>query len=283
MPNVKEKKPFLPEFITKKRGKDAEPNPGEAAVNEPFVMTLPGINLIPQAVLEGYELKALQKRFVQLVAAALALILIIGAVLFGIQKITEIRVAAAEKEAASYATQIKALQPYENYRDSVQAKRKSIGEKMSTEVDTGKVIGELLNAAKASGVKLSESITVNVNTGEQSAQTGTGSSSSSGEACATADPFNSQPSVGCVSFTGQGNRGQISAFLNALDKNPHFNNAFVPTTSEGETPGFTGSVNFTGAFLTNNYSHLVSGDSAQSTPDTTTAPTTAPTEGATTP
>lgn len=250
----KEKKDFLPSFLNKKKKEENEVEGYNSS--KPFESRLPGVNLIPQSVLDGYALRAYQGKLIKFIVFLIIVILLIGAGLFGLQKVTEFRLNQAQTEEANYAKQVKALQPYENYKEEVSAKGATISSKMSAEIDTGKVSDTIRKIAKDAGVKL-DTTTVTVNTGE-TIDTTQGAPTSN---CVAASPFNSSPAVGCVAFSGTGDRDGVSKFLEGLDQNESFNNAFVPKTSSGESaPTFEGTVNFSGDFSTNNYSDLLGGE-----------------------
>lgn len=252
-----EKKPFLPEFLTrKKKGAEEDTEPQiNRNINAPFTPTNPGINLIPQAVLDGYALQRLQTQFAKAIVILIASIIALWGVLFGLEKVNEMRVNNAEAEAQQYRSEVQALQPYADYRDSVQNKRTTIGEKMSTEVDTGAIVEEITNAGNSAGVSVSSSLTIDVlNGASEGAEATTAQTISE---CAAANPFATEQSIGCVSFTGSGDRENVAEFIRLLEENPNFNNAFVPSTSGGENKEFSGFVNFTGGFLTNAYSDLL--------------------------
>lgn len=249
-----DKKSFLSGLKKNKNPGDTPSSDDNIDHSASFTPELPLINLIPAEVIQGYELKALQQKFIKGIGLLTVIILALWGVLFGLEKITEMRVASAQSEAAAYGQQVQALQPYADYRESVQNKRTTIGEKMSTEVDTGSIIEELRNIASSTGVSLSSSIQISVNTGETE---GNVSGGNSGAGCQSADPFTSQPSIGCVTFSGEGERTDVADFIENLNSHDYFNNTFVPETTSGETSQFTGSVNYTGGFLTNSYADLL--------------------------
>lgn len=252
---MSEKKSFLPSLSRKKKGEEQPEQ--NVDLNAPFTPRLPTLNFIPVEVLEGYKLKALQAKFVKGIGVLTVAILALWAALFGLEKMTQMRVTAAQEEANSYAAEVQTLQPYADYRDAVQSKRTTIGEKMSTEVDTGAIVDELRKISDDTGVSLSSSIQISVSTGEAASPEG-GAPAGGGEGCQAADPFTSQPSIGCVTFTGEGERSDVADFIEKLNAHDFFNNTFVPETTSGETSSFTGSVNYTGGFLTNAYADLLS-------------------------
>lgn len=262
--DTKEKKEFLPSFLNKKKDKETETEDKSGFENsKPFESRLPGINMIPQSVLDGYALRAYQGKLIKIVVILVVCMLVLGAGLFAFQKITELRLAKAQEEEQMYAQEITKLQPYETYKNDVESKSSTIGSKMATEIDTGKVSKEIRVIAKRSGVKL-DTTSISVNTGESAnAISNTGGTDSS---CVRSSPFGSSPSVGCLTFSGNGDRTKVSKFLSELEKETSFNNAFVPKTSSGteSDPTFEGTVNFSGEFLTNNYSDMTG---AQETPE----------------
>lgn len=260
-----DKKSFLSGLSLGKKKKDEDDVDSSMSnydPNQEFVPALPSVNLIPASVIEGYQLQALQARFVKGIGVLVVVVLALWGVLFGLEKISEMRVAQAQEEAAAYGSQVQALQPYADYRDSVQGKRTTIGEKMATEVNTGEVVDELKSIASSSGVSLSESVQISVSTGEEA--TGEGSAASGGT-CQSSDPFTSQPSIGCITFTGEGPRGDVADFIEELNSHDNFNNTFIPETTSGESQTFNGTVNYTGGFLTNAYADLLVDETGEET------------------
>lgn len=262
----KPKKEFFPSFLNKKKGElpEKDTDKGGYNPNKPFEPRLPGVNLIPQSVLDGYALRAYQGKLIKIVAVLIIVMLLVGAGLFGLQKITEYKLASAKQEEQTYAQQVKELQPYETYKEEVSSKSQTIGTKMATEIDTGEVSSEIRKLAKSSGVKLTSTV-ISVNTGETATDASGASTGGDASSCVLASPFNSSPSVGCVSFTGEGDRSGVAKFLEEIDGNSNFSNAFVPKTSAGgeEKATFEGTVNFSGEFMTNNYSDMLAGTQGQ--------------------
>lgn len=265
---AKEKRPFLPEFLTKKKGKTEQAETFDPTT--PFISTLPGINLIPQAVLDGYALQKLQAQFAKVIVILIVAIVALWGALFALEKIVEMRVNNAQAEVQEYGNQVKALQPYADYRDSVQSKRATIGEKMSTEVDTGAIISELNKIASNTNVSLSDSIIVEVLNGPAEGAEATTAQTTS--ECSASNPFATEQSIGCVTFVGTGDRTDVAEFIKQVEANPNFNNTFVPSSSSGETNEFSGYVNFTGGFLTNAYSDLLTDEAPAETEETETTP-----------
>lgn len=211
----------------------------EIAATKRFVPGQPSINIIPLAVLEGYNTKTLISNFGKAIAAFIVLVALLfaGKLFIDMQAAAEID--ALERQEISLQTEAKALSPFSAYINAVDAKRQSLYTQFANDVNFYQVADAVNTAAATSGVRIN-SMSFSLSA------VGVASD------CPTPDPFSNTPTIGCVNLDIlAANNDALIQFTSALEANPNggFVYAYFPSSSVNpEGIAFTGSVSFTNAF-----------------------------------
>lgn len=246
-------------FSNKKNNVDLEPVNIEEMV---FIPKKPEVNLLPQEILEGYKAKDLTGKYIKIGIAVLCAFLI----LFGISTISEkmssSKVTTLEDETASLNIEIRKLQPYETYKTTIESKRVALQGQMQKNMDVGAIIDSMNKLASDADMTYTQ-ITLDAASTE----------------CTSPDPFNTVPTIGCVTFSADGNGSDsVIRFFESAKSIEGFVNAYVPGESAVQTEGkstLEGSIGLTDKFYSQANQDLVLPiDSLLTEPAAPTEPTT---------
>lgn len=221
-----------------------------APTEKKFVPSIPGVNVIPQEVINHYN----NKNLIVTILVVLSLVIVsLGGLKFydGQQQIQrEKELSAIEAETALIKESIAELIPYFNFYQDVDKKRTTLGENMAMDLNYAELI-TLINAAASENGILLDSINV-----VTAITTGTPPN------CTSPDPFNPNSGIGCVRFSGNAQgRDNIANFINSLNEIPGLSNAYIPGSNASgvettEVNSISGNVSFDGKFYTNRFSEL---------------------------
>ncbi len=222
---------------SKKIGRKSE----EDVDHPPFVPTLPRVNLLPSSVPEFFTLRRVRRAFI---AITVLMVIAFGAVWY-LQNSqiadAQARLDQAQADNAAVAARVSALAPIKEMYDQITAEQDIVATALAADPRASTVIARLVKAggvaAGASGVEFT-SIAVEYR--------GIPESGAVLNPCQNPDPFSSDITIGCVTFSGTAaNRDQISAMLTAMAGDPLFIGPFVNNSTVTETTGSSG-VMFTG-------------------------------------
>lgn len=222
-------------------------------VSKEFTPGVPGVNLLPESVNQGYKLVALRNKFIfaiGIIILSLTLLLIISKV-FSFDRPSGLDSVKSQIESAT--KQRANLLDYQIFYKSVEDKRQTMSTLMAHDIDFGNLISLVEDAAASSGVSIG-SINVVTNDSKSTAIGG----------CPSPDPFGSTSTVGCISFSGvTSDRVGIGRFVSALNSIKGFTNAYVPSSTVGGQSGavssvsqVSGTVSFTDIYYTGKYTDL---------------------------
>ncbi len=222
---------------SKKIGRKSE----EDVDHPPFVPTLPRVNLLPSSVPEFFTLRRVRRAFI---AITVLLVIAFGAVWY-LQNSqiadAQARLDQAQADNAAVAARVSALAPIKEMYDQITAEQGIVATALAAEPRASTVIARLVKAGGvAAGVAGVEFTSIAVE------YRGIPESGAVLNPCQNPDPFSSDITIGCVTFSGTAaNRDQISAMLTAMARDPLFIGPFVNNSTVTETTGSSG-VMFTG-------------------------------------
>lgn len=226
----------------------------EAVDPATFVFTpdLPKVNVIPQSVTEKYEVKGVIRK---IAFAGIGLVAVFALVLVGGQTYTGMlnsQVTDIQAQEQTLSSEVGALTPYEQYKNSVSSKREGLSAEVSTDVNVGSIYGDLYKTADSLALDLS-SISID----QQDAnglETG---------GCTNPDPFTEAANIiGCITLQGsgsdpQGSKKLVEGLVSISDP-ARYASPFISgiATSEEGTTTFDASISFTSALYTAQYANL---------------------------
>ena len=212
-----------------------------------FIPSLPTVNALPLKIREGYQEKALIKKF----AAGAVALAVLFAGMYGFSLYNQAQhkseIDQLSVTSATLNKSITVLQPYDSYKVNVGGKITTLSSYLSKDVDAAKIVKILFNAADANGITFTTvSLSITGDDGKSS--------------CPSTDPFNAIPTIGCISIAGnQPDSASVNNFFNQIGSTQGFVNVFVAgsnysTTGDAKNT-FTGSVAFTSALHSNKFSN----------------------------
>lgn len=206
-------------------------------VHEPFVATLPRVNLLPAGIRDAIA----SRRILTWLAFGALVIITLGAVAWQVQgqAIAQGQAALDRAEADNAALQEQAAQlgPVRDLFAQIANQQKFVEETLAAQPEAAEVFQHLFDAAEqASGVEFTSVTVVYREIPEPGGVI---------NECPNPNPFDDRVSIGCIDFSATArDRAQVSAFLLALEADPFFIGAYVSnTTAVGDQKivTFTGS------------------------------------------
>ncbi len=256
------------------------------------------VNLLSPWVLEELRIAALRRRLG--LAAASVLVLVVGA--WGLQHVAlrgvQNDLAAEQATTAGLEEQIAGLSPVRTYVDGVRLRATDVQASMRTEVSFSRVLLDLQSSLPP-GLEVDE-LAVSLLATDQLGADGVATVAPvpaegaapapaaqdpetdvtrglSGAACPGPDPFDTTPSIGCVTISGTAaDRDAVGRLVQRLSRKNAFSEPFVTTTTTdaatstaigaegiagttgaaGGTVTFSGTVGLTPAVFTGRYDDL---------------------------
>lgn len=218
-----------------------------------------GVDLLPQYVQSRYESKALRNKFI--IAGSALAIMFAGA--WGVGSIVnnsnEGEIATYDSQTQEMNMQASQLAPYQSYTVNVDAKRETMYNRMSTDLNAGSAAGAFASAARSSGSDITQYSISITHASPEGDPMGGGSSD-----CPSPDPFNTTESIGCITFSGTAPGSEnVAQLVSALNGTEGFADAYIPsisTTQAGEGQAqettFSGSVAFDASLRSGRYDDL---------------------------
>ncbi len=219
-------------------GKDDE----EPIEHPPFVPTLPFVDVLPDKVREAILLRKVRR---WLVAIAILVALLLGGIWY-LQKApidtAEAGLAEAQVMNDQLQASAKALMPVQEMYTQISSQQDVVRSTMASQPQAAAILEHMLTAAGQAGGKKLDFTTVNV------VFQGIPEAGGALNPCPKADPFATDITVGCLSFSASArDRQQVTAFLQALEADGYFVGPYITVTTTDE--GVTGEetvVDFTG-------------------------------------
>lgn len=256
------------------------------------------VNLLSGWVLEEIEVRTLRRRFA--LGSVAVLVAVVGVWGFESFSLRDVRTDLAAERATTTALQgrIEALAPVRTYVDGVRGRAVDVQTAMRTDVSFGRTLLALQDATPA-GLEI-EDLAVSLLPTDQELANATAQSVAgttapppdgstpvvadeaedpesdftrglSGAACPGPDPFDTTPSIGCVTISGSAeDRDAVSALVEALSRETAFVEPFITTTTTdaaetgdgtGATAGasvtFSGTVGLTPKVFSGRYDGLI--------------------------
>jgi hypothetical protein len=226
-------------------GKKGEPDADEVIEHEPFVATLPQVNLLPAAITESMALRRIRNI---LVLAIVLLLLVVG----GIWWLQGSTIAKAESDLAAATTQnakirkdLEALGPVKQMYDQITSLQGVVTTTLASQPQASLVLERLAQAgAAAGGARAIEFMTADV------VYNGIPVAGEALNDCPNPDPFGADITIGCITFSATAkNREQVASLLRELESDPLFVGPYVTSTTTSEVSGNGGGpvVSFSGS------------------------------------
>lgn len=224
------KKPFWQMELGRKKDADLV---DEAVEHPPFVPTLPRVNLLPAAIGESIGLRKVRR---SLIAVAVLIALLLGGVWYlqgsRISE-AEARLAAAQAEGSQLQGQLDALAPITVLTNALADQKALVESTMAAQPQAAVVIERLREAGRqvggGSGIAFS-----NASVSYQGIPAAGGVLNP----CPNPDPFGTEVTIGCITFSASANdRQQVSRLLEVMEADPLFVGPYVTNTALGTTEG----------------------------------------------
>lgn len=228
-------------FTSKRHAVYTEPINIEEMV---FIPKKPEVNLLPPEIIEGYKAKDLTRKYLKIGGAVVVAFLL----LFGVSTISEnlsnSKVVTLEDETADLNIEIRKLQPYEGYKNTIEDKRIALQGQMQKNLDVGGILDAMNKLASDANLTYSQ-ITLDAASTE----------------CTSPDPFNTVSTIGCITFSAEGNGSDsVVKFFESAKGIEGFVNAYVPGDSAVQTEGkstLEGSIGLTDKFYSQSNQDLM--------------------------
>lgn len=217
--------------------------------------TSPIVNLVPSTVSQKYEVKGVARKVglgIVGVFAILGLVFAGGKFFIGNleQQLTDIN-----EQTASIQAQITQLEPYTSFRNAVENKRKTVGQRVQSDVNMGTIYTDLHRTAQTNNINLEN---VAISQHEDDVPTDTA-------ACMNPDPFTENNTIiGCITLTAVSDnpasgKGYVEDLV-ALSNPVKYINPFISSvaTDDDGLVRFEINISFTDTLFTNQYTSLQS-------------------------
>jgi len=217
----------------------------DAVEHAPFVPTLPGVSLLPRAITESIAIR----HGARVLALLLVILVALGAVVWWLQGQAIAQAQAdltrAQEANAQLSTEVAALAPAKQLYSEITTLEELVSSTLADQPRAREVLTRLDDAVRAAAGPqgsvdiLSAAITY----------TGLPTPGEALTACPNPDPFSSEITIGCLSFTATAqSRSQVSELLRSLEADPLFVGPYVTSTTSA-APGAedAGAVSFTGS------------------------------------
>lgn len=200
-----------------------------------FTPGIPAVNMLPPEVKERYRVEGIRNKFA---VAGASLLVLVGAG-FGFtlasQQSLAAEISAVESNNQALTTQLRELSVYQNYVSDVESKRATLVGQFANDVQYPQIVDWIKSAAEANGVEVRDFSFGSADTGGNDVN------------CASPDPFNPSPAVGCISLTAFApDVDSVVKFTQALDSEEAFVYPYFPSVTIGDDGvEMVGSVGFT--------------------------------------
>ena len=221
--------------------------PREEEVDHPlFAPTLPRVNLLPASVAESYTKRRIRRAFLAIALLVIAAFAVIWYLQNGQVAAAQARLARAEADNATVAARVEALAPMKQMYEQITGEQDLVATTLASEPRAALVISRLVDAGRAGAARAAEIAFTTIAIEYR----GVPEPGAVLNPCPNPDPFGSEITIGCVTFSGTAaTRAQVSRMLSTIAADslfvgPYVNNSTV-TMESGDVPGgvmFTGTV-----------------------------------------
>lgn len=227
-----------------KQKRNGPPEPVVAIEDMVFIPKKPEVNLLPPEILEGYEASALKVKLFKIGGAVAFIFLVMFGLSMISQTLSQGEMKDLEGKSQALNLEIRQLQPYELYKATIDGKREALYNQIQKNLDVGKLLDSVNTVGNNSDIKFT-----------------TVSLDSSGGQCTSTDPFaTASPTIGCLSFTAEGNGADsVNKFYSETGKIAGFVNPYVPGSAAISKDGkstLTGTIGITEEFYSKNNNDL---------------------------
>jgi len=238
----KKEKKSLWQMDVSSLGKKAEAEDGEVIEHAPFVPSLPQVNLLPKDVTDSIAVGRVRRVFV--VGVILLGVAVAGVWWLQGSTITraETDLGAATAENTRLRAELASLTPVKQMYEQITRLQGVVTTTLASQPQAAVVLARLGAAAQTAGGADIVLSNAEVN------YTGLPEAGGLLNACPNPDPFGTDITVGCLSFTATAStREQVSALLRQLDADPLFVGPYVTSSSVTALEGGRDSVAFSGS------------------------------------
>lgn len=226
-----------------KRGKKGKQGGDDDVVEHPpFEPTLPHVNLLPASVRNAIAVGRVRRYLV----LALVVLLAAGALLWYVQgsriAAAEADLARAQAESVALKDKVASLAAVQAFNTELQSQQDFVKQTLASQPQATEVVRRLTQAGERTDGPPITFSSIAVTYG------GIPAPGEQFNVCPNPNPFGTDITIGCVTFTADAaNRQQVSALLEQLGADPAFVGPYVGSTSLGQA-GDTGNtrVTFTG-------------------------------------
>jgi Tfp pilus assembly protein PilN len=222
--------------------KDADADLQDRIERPPFQPTLPQVNLLPQKIVDATAVRRIRR---WAIAAVALLVLAVGGI-WWLQGSTitraEADLAAATAENTRLRAELESLTPVKQMYEQITRLQGVVTTTLASQPEAAVVLARLGDAAQAAGGPDIVLSNAEVN------YSGIPEAGGLLNPCPNPDPFGTDITVGCLSFTATaGSRQQVSALLREMAADPLFVGPYVTSSSVTALEGGQDSVAFSGS------------------------------------
>lgn len=201
-------------------------------VHEPFVATLPRIDLLPPSVKEGQALRKTRNLLLLTFIAVVALGVLVWVMQSSAISEAEDRLATARAENEQIQVDIARLAPIGALFNQIESQKQLVQDTLNSQPRAAAVNNRLIQAGEETGGKQPVTFTsISVAYRPRPAP------GDVPNPCPNPAPFDTQVAIGCLTFTATAeSREQVAALLLAIEADPFFIGPYVGSTN------FTGDV-----------------------------------------
>jgi hypothetical protein len=223
------------------------------AKTKQFQVRTPAVNIIPRSVLQEYRVAAVRNKLIAAVVVMVVALVALFAFGQSLQSKGNAELEALESQILDAESKTQSLAAYQTYYNAIDMKRQELGKQLVNDVNVGDAISLVNQSAIESNISL-DTVSVSLS----------GAADQGVATCPSPDPFSTSASAGCISFSGStSTRDDIGRFVESLDAIPGFDNAYIPSSTIGETgdggpttSAVTGTVSFNAELYSQKYNNL---------------------------
>jgi Tfp pilus assembly protein PilN len=223
----KGKKPFWQMEVGRKGSKGADVS-DEAVDHPPFSAVLPRVNLLPPAVRQAVAMRRVRHWLTAIVAVLVVVVAGVWYVQGSRIDEAEARLAAARATGAELQAQVDAFGSIKAFYSELESQKLLVNSTLASQPQAAVVVERLVRAGEEAGGSPISFSSVGVS------YHGIPEAGSTLNPCPNPDPFGTEITVGCLSFSALAkNRAEVSRLLEVLEQDPLFVGPYVTSTSIG--------------------------------------------------
>lgn len=223
-------------------GRRASTSKDEPVERPAFTPTLPQVNLLPRSVRDAVLTAKIRRAFV----ALLALVLVASAALWYLQSdrihAAENAVDAATSTNERVRADLEAMAPVRQMYEQITRLQGVVTDTLASQPRAAVIVSELLAAGEQAAGRNVTFTSIDV------VYSGTPGTGDQLNPCPNPDPFTTEITIGCLTFSASvATREQVADLLRALEENPLFVGPYVTTSTVSAVEGDADTVTFTGS------------------------------------